>query len=206
MEYTTGIIVIVFFGLVIAELVKGKLNESLEQATSSMTPSQENLCPPWYFYNTVSDKCECYLSPRTEDIVKCTDQGALLRFDYCMTYEEGEGTFVGRCNKYFEIKGHNRSENFAGFITLPDNISELNDYMCGPMNRKGISCSKCMENFGPLVVPSRPICSNCIENSWYLGVLFLCIHGHCANHRLLSYRSSVSYWSHFGTIYCICAF
>ena len=109
--------------------------------------------------------------------VKCTGQEALLK-GYCMTYAEGVWTFLCRY-RYFEIKAHKRSEILLRFNTLPGNIMlELNDYMCGPMNRTGISCSECIENFGPLVVPYRPICSNCIENSWYLGVLFnvlLCI-------------------------------
>ena len=64
-----------------------------------------------------------------------------------MTHEEGEGTVVGRY-QYFEIRGHNKSET-PGFISLPDNVSELNDYMCGPMNRKGFVCSECIEGFGP---------------------------------------------------------
>ena len=46
-----------------------------------------------------------------------------------MTHEEGEGTFVSRCI-YFEVNGHNKSETFPGFIALPDNVSELNDYIC----------------------------------------------------------------------------
>ena len=36
-----------------------------------------------------------------------------------------------------------------GFISLPENVSELNDYMCGPMNRKGLVCSECIDGFGP---------------------------------------------------------
>ena len=90
--------------------------------------SVENQCPPWFVYNTVTEQCECYRSPSTDSIVTCTEQGALLKYGFCMTHEKGRGTFVGRC-QYFEIEGHNTSKS-PGFITLPDNVSELNEYMC----------------------------------------------------------------------------
>ena len=53
-----------------------------------------------------------------------------------------------------------------GFINLPDNISELNDYMCGPMNRKGHLCSECINGFGPSFTSIGYQCSNCTD-VWY---------------------------------------
>ena len=68
--------------------------------------------------------------------MKCSlnERAALLKYGYCMTYSKGklEETFVGEC-QYFEIQGHNLSDT-PGYITLPGSISELNEYMCGPMN------------------------------------------------------------------------
>ena len=64
------------------------------------------------------------------------------------------------------------SKVFPGFITLPDNVSELNDYMCGPMNREGLICSECIEGFGIPMISFRAICSNCNESGWYYGVIF----------------------------------
>ena len=137
------------FSFMVAALVQGQDNET-QLTTSSLSLTQDDQCPLWFFYNTATEKCECYHSPSTDDIVKCTEQGALLRYGNCMTYEEGEEAFVGRC-RYFEISGHNTTDPPAGFITLPDNVSKLNDYMCGPMNRKGLVCSECIKNFGPSV-------------------------------------------------------
>ena len=47
------------------------------------------------------------------------------------------------------------------FVQLPSNVCELNDYMCGHMNRKGIVCSECVDGFGPYVTSFGYKCANC---------------------------------------------
>ena len=130
---------------------------------------QNDQCPPWFFYNATTDQCECYCSPTTTHIVKCTEQGALLKFGYCMTYQEGEGFFVGLCD-YFKFNGYETAKD--GYITLPNNLSDLNDYMCGPLNRKGVICSECIDGFGPSVTSVGHTCSNCTD-TWYGVPLYL---------------------------------
>ena len=128
-------------------------------------------CPPWFFYNTTTDKCECFASPATNHIVKCSEEeGALLKFGYCMTYQDGEGFFVGLCD-YFKLNSYDESAK-AGYISLPGNLSELNDYMCGPLNRKGVICSECIDRFGPSVTSVAHECSNC-TGAWYGVPLYL---------------------------------
>ena len=58
------------------------------------------------------------------------------------------------------------------YIQLPDNISKLNDYMCGPMNRKGRVCSECTDGFAPSVTSIGYECSNC-TGIWYGVPLYL---------------------------------
>ena len=131
---------------------------------------QSDHCPPWFFYNASTNQCECFVSPTTNHIVKCTKQGALLKFGYCMTYQEGEGFFVGLCD-YFKLNSYNRSAKY-GYISLPGNLSELNDYMCGPLNRKGVICSECVDGFGPSVTSAGHAYSNC-TGAWYGVPLYL---------------------------------
>ena len=57
-------------------------------------------------------------------------------------------------------------------IILPRNLSQLNDYMCGPLNRKGHLCSECADGFGPSVTSFGYKCVNC-TNAWYRVPLFL---------------------------------
>ena len=128
-----------------------------------------NQCPPWFFYNAATTQCECYSSSSTDGIIKCTDEGALLKLGYCTTYKVGEGVYVSPCY-YFKVDDHNTTED--NYIRLPNNISELNDYMCGPLNRKGLVCSECVDGFGPLVTSQRFKCSEC-TSAWYGVPLYL---------------------------------
>ena len=67
----------------------------------------------------------------------CYSTRSKLSIGYCMTWDETGPLFVTKC-PYFQLEGHNKCD--LGNFKLPDNISELNDYMCGPMNRKGFFC------------------------------------------------------------------
>ena len=80
--------------------------------------------------------------------MKAKDNSVYLSIGYLMTYSEGEGIFLSGY-PYYQLEGHNVSNHEPGYIILPDNISELNDYMCGPMNRKGFLCKDCIDGFGP---------------------------------------------------------
>ena len=87
-----------------------------------------------------------------------------------MTYEEGEGYYVGLCD-YFNLDKYNKSTT-NNYISLPSNVSELNDYMCGPLNRKGIMCSQCIDGYGQSVTSIGHTCSDC-TNAWYGVPLYL---------------------------------
>ena len=51
-------------------------------------------CPPWFFYNSTIQECQCFQQDNSLNSVMCTDNGTLLAFGYCMTYdEENDATF-----------------------------------------------------------------------------------------------------------------
>ena len=128
-------------------------------------------CPPWHFYNKNDGNCECYsLEFSVEDgIIKCRDNGiTMLQYGQCMTHDRNTGaTVVAKC-PYFQPAGHNVSE--VGYITLPINVSELNDYMCGPMNRRGSLCNECIDDFGLSATSFLYTCSNCTGFSTTYGI------------------------------------
>ena len=102
---------------------------------------------------------------------KCTERDVLLPFGFCATQDDNQDIFVAKC-PYFELSGYNVTE--PGYIRLPDNISELNDYMCGPLNRKGFLCKDCIDGFGPSVTSLGYKCSNCTD-AWYGIPLYLAV-------------------------------
>ena len=56
-----------------------------------------------------------------------------------------------------------------GYITLPSNVSELNN-MCGPMNRKDPLCSEYIDGFGLSATSFLYTCSNCTYFSLTYGI------------------------------------
>ena len=152
-------------------LVIAAVTSADEKIQLTIPHSEElgTLCPPWFVYSNSTNQCECYTNPSLNGVVKCTDEAALLRLGYCTTYQKGAGLSVGSCN-YLRPSLYEVTED--NYIRLPDNTSELNDYLCGPVNRKGELCSECMDGFGPSIFTVTPICSNC-TNAWYGVPLYL---------------------------------
>ena len=133
--------------LSLASSVYSKEEAELEREIVASTQDQ---CPPWFLYNSTLKDCQCFQEDNPLNNVMCTEDGALLAFGWCMTYdEESGGTFLGLCPS-FMVSSRNVSKRL--FITLPSNVSELNDYMCRPLNRKGLICSECIDGFAPSAV------------------------------------------------------
>ena len=130
---------------------------------------QDKSCPLLFYYDDETSQCEC-MSSLFGTSVMCANDRAFLSYNYCLMYNEEKNILSVSFCPYFALNGHNTS--IPGLISLPENISELNDYMCGPMNRHGIVCSECIDGYGPSVTSIRFRCSDC-SNSWYGVPLYL---------------------------------
>ena len=99
----------------------------------------------------------------------------LLLFGHCATFSEKTKILsysklpLDQLNSY---NIYNMSTEKFGYIILPRNLSQLNDYMCGPLNRKGLVCSQCADGFGPSITSFGYKCVNCTD-AWYRVPLFL---------------------------------
>ena len=136
----------------------------------------DHQCHPWSFYNDTLQQCQCYKSVEIwHDIptIKCSARRVLIMEMFCMT-TEAQGTFFSTCRSYFSVNYNYTVTvvNGINHIQLPNNVSELNDYMCGPMNRKGRVCSECIDGFSPSVTSMRYPCTNC-TGAWYGIPLYL---------------------------------
>ena len=140
----------------------GQFINSEQQLTS---PSNHR-CPPWSYFDSEKQMCnhDIYYA------VQFFDNRTHLRVGYCATYDEAlELISLSPC-PYFQSDGFTvqKTRNNIWYIELPDNVSKLNDYMCGPLNRKGRVCSECKDGFGPAVtsIGFLIVCSNC-TGVWY---------------------------------------
>ena len=126
---------------------------------TEQTAAQQDGCPPWFIPdNTSSTGCSCYDSYRE---VKCGLNFTLLHPGYCMTYSStNETTVYGPCPY---IGYYNTTTFVDGFfyIQLPSNVSLLNEFMCGPLNREGALCGKCKDGYGTALYSYTLECSKC---------------------------------------------
>ena len=126
-------------------------------------------CLPWSYHDNSSHECECFSH------VICSDNTGYLKTGYCATSGNGSEIFLVLC-PYFQPDGFNLTsfDDHKWYVRLPSNLSELNDYFCGAMNRKGEVCSKCKDGFGPAIlsIGFQIQCSKCI-GVWYGIPLYL---------------------------------
>lgn len=142
-------------------LVLGCLPCNFVSATNFI--QHNGTCSSWYHFNLTTNECQCYQH------VTCTDQGAYIPIGHCMTYDEGSKTLS---YVVCHFSNENLTANKKG-IKLPSNISELNEYMCGSFNRKGLVCSECIDGFGPSLASLGYECSNCTNKQQNLFFFFL---------------------------------
>ena len=64
-----------------------------------------------------------------------------LQIQYCMTYDP-----VTRTQDVAHCSFQSIPEKI---ISLPPNVSELNNFMCGDFNRAGQLCGVCKKGYGP---------------------------------------------------------
>ena len=92
--------------------------------------------------------------------IKCSNSGPLLQYFHCATYNENTKILSFVTCPYFQQGVYNITT--TGYVQLPRNLSQLNDYMCDPLNRKGLVCSECADGFGPSVTSFGYKCVSCI--------------------------------------------
>ena len=127
---------------------------------TEQTTTQQDVCPPWFIPdNGSSTGCSCSDS---HQLVKCRPDFPLLQFGYCMTYnnttwatEYGPCPYIGHYNNTVKL-----DDNFL-YIKLPNNVSLLNEFMCGPLNREGFLCGKCKHGYGIALYSYTLECSKC---------------------------------------------
>ena len=122
---------------------------------TGQTTAEQDVCPPW-FKNTSNPGSSSSLS----STVRCDPDFILLRLGNCMTYNSTtDVTEVGSCQYIQHL--NITSVDHVLYITLPSNVSLLNESMCGPLNREGTLCGKCKDGYGTALYSYTLECSKC---------------------------------------------
>ena len=126
-------------------------------------------CPTWFIPDTSSTNttiCKC--ANTLPGVVQCGKQSnqSSLRTSYCMTYNcEHNSTYVGRCpfDKHTEV------------TKLPTRVSDVNDFICGGLNRTGLLCGRCMDGLGVTTLSHERYCLECWNSfrGWALYVFLI---------------------------------
>ena len=127
--------------------------------SSSVSASNNTTCPTWFYYN--NETCEC--GWQLGGIVHCNQQEMTAEIidGVCATSTEQEGLYyVGLCPL-----GHTKNNTDRVFSEMPSDPDLLNDTMCGPYNRKGLLCGRCIDGNGPAVYSFDMKCANCSKIS-----------------------------------------
>ena len=145
------------------------------QIESSTVNSSEYHCPPWSHFDVRKKICR-------HNIYYAAlfyNNHTYLTEGYCSTYNESTQIVSFAPCPYFQSDDFDVQFKLTGrawYIKLPVNVSILNNYMCGPLNRQGRVCSECIDGFGPAVtsVGFNIQCSNCTD-VWYGIPLYLAL-------------------------------
>ena len=138
---------------------------------SAAAASHDQQCPTWFFPDPSSNgTCRC--GDNIHDTVRCnesTKETSILEC-YCMTYNKLMGSVVGACFYNCEKNPLLKNESYH---LLPSDVTKLNSYMCGYLNREGQLCGKCKENYSIPVYSYEMKCVQCSTSpfNWILYIL-----------------------------------
>ena len=143
-----------------------QIKETREQKTG------EQHCPTWFVpQSNHTGDCKCGL---TVSHVKCDDTSnqSMIKSGSCMTYDGStDVTIAGDC----PYNSHTPDSDEV-YVKLPQNISHLNKFMCGELDRAGTLCSHCKEDLGVPVFSYMLHCLPCLESlSGWVLYIFLAV-------------------------------
>jgi len=127
------------------------------------TSNNSSACPPWFVHSDDTNSSTCMCGNELGGVVICNSslQESYILCFYCMTHDKYLGTVTGICS-YNQWCFADRAHSSLHY-RLPHsiNISELNDAMCGRLNRTGRLCGRCKEGLSSPVYSYDLWCVEC---------------------------------------------
>ena len=128
-------------------------------------------CPTWFVpdYNNGTMSCVCG-DPLGGKVHCEQDSNISVYYKYCMTYDEVNDSMAFNFCPY----QHHKPDVQGLYLTLPQNVCDLNEFMCGGLNRTGLLCSNCKPGLGPAVFSYTLPCLKCLDSGYgWLLYMFL---------------------------------
>ena len=135
-------------------------------------------CPPGYVYNESSKACNCTGKDSLVFGGRVVCNGPGLAMAWIKT-----GTWLGPYGKNDTLVAGEHpyisGPLFTSLIALPKTVDELDNISCQPLNRTGVLCSDCIENFAPAFNSPSFECTECTQLSsghnwlWYVLIRLL---------------------------------
>ena len=132
-------------------------------------------CPTGFYYNITTKKCDCDEFLVELSYIKCIQlhKRAYINNAVCLMSATNNNTYsVGLCpltlGNWENITNRLWSE-------LPSDPDMLNATMCGPYNREGYLCGKCIDGYGLPVYSHDLKCVNCSEFSTGVSIVMYII-------------------------------
>ena len=115
--------------------------------------ASDTSCLTWHYYNNATGQCEC------GRWLHCSSDGNQVDIGIwsCATSSGQENDYyIGLCPFRRTVNSTNRL-----YSEMPNNVSQLDEVMCGPYNRRGLLCGECKDGYGPAVYSFDMTCVNC---------------------------------------------
>jgi hypothetical protein len=118
-------------------------------------------CPTAFYYNPTTNKCECDELLVRDQYIQCNqlENRAYVSNGVClMTGVTNDSYNAGKCRLTMD---NWRNTTNRLWSELPTDPGKLNATMCGPYNREGLLCGKCIDGYGPPAYSLDLKCVNC---------------------------------------------
>ena len=118
-------------------------------------------CPTGLYYNTTTNKCQCVEFLVEHQYISCNQQKnrGYIRSGVCLTTGATNNSYMGGLCPLTIGNWKNMTNRL--WSELPSDPDMLNATMCGPYNREGLLCGKCLDGYGLPVYSLGVKCVNC---------------------------------------------
>ena len=122
-----------------------------------------------------TDQCTCISLYSYRKKLKCYNQNAQIVWNYWIGFTNRSGNNLVMSSIPISFYNSILKNNCSGYIDLPKSYDELilNEAVCGIMNRTGVICGECKENFSTAINSYLYVCIQCDDNTNFPKNIFL---------------------------------